>query len=337
MPFTIPNEADAGNTNQAEPDAVDFDILTFAAKATGIVDGCAVTAQGIPDMTVAVAAGTVSIAGTMLLVTAANGTITAADATNPRFDLVSINTSGTIVVTAGTAAASPVFPAHPADDVVLAAVYVAANDTAIGSTEITDKRVMVGSRSGGPSGSVLYQSGTSFCPLFSDNEVGTVVSNHIANRFYSWGFVLNSDVQVDALSLEVRVAGVAFARIGIYEGDAASMEPKTLIVDSGALDCSTTGLKTGTVTAFTLKAGVLYFIGFLTDQTNATWSPRAAAANPRSMRQINGWTRGTNLHGGAYISSNPLITYGALPDPITGTTTWSIALGTVPYFVLDVV
>ena len=105
MAFTIPNQADAGVSAQAEVDSVDFDILAAAYNGNGVVSGCAVTAQGTPDMTVAVASGVVSIAGVIYSVTGANGTITTAHASNPRFDLVSINTSGTIVVTAGTAAA----------------------------------------------------------------------------------------------------------------------------------------------------------------------------------------------------------------------------------------
>ena len=45
MPFTIPNEADAFNANQAEPDSVDFDILTFGSGVTGVFAGCAGTAH----------------------------------------------------------------------------------------------------------------------------------------------------------------------------------------------------------------------------------------------------------------------------------------------------
>lgn len=141
--FTIPNVADAFAPAQAQVDKVDLDVIVAGIKGTGVVSGCAVTAQGSPDMTVAVAAGTVRVGQTVIDVTAGNATITTAHATNPRFDLVVVNNSGTKSVTAGTAAASPVYPAIPANSVVLAVVYVPANDTTIASTQIVDKRVLV--------------------------------------------------------------------------------------------------------------------------------------------------------------------------------------------------
>ena len=143
MAFSIPNEADAGNPNQAEVDKVDIDILVAGIDGTGVVSGCAVTAQGTPDMTVAVASGSVIVAGTTATVSSGNVTVGTADATNPRFDLITVNNAGTKACTAGTAAANPVFPAIPADSVVLAAIYVPANDGDIDADQIIDKRVSV--------------------------------------------------------------------------------------------------------------------------------------------------------------------------------------------------
>ena len=143
MAFTIPNEADAFSANQAEPDSVDFDILVAGYSASGVLSGCAVTAQGTPDMTVAVASGFVIVAGVVAAVTGANATIGAADGSNPRFDLITINNSGTIATTAGTASSNPVFPAIPASSIVLASIYAPATDTAIETNQITDKRVFV--------------------------------------------------------------------------------------------------------------------------------------------------------------------------------------------------
>lgn len=141
MSFTIPNLGDAGFPDQAEPDAQDFRIVTDASSLTGVVSGCAVTAQGSPDMTVAVAAGTVLVAGVLKTVSSGNVTISAADGTNPRFDLVVADSTGAKQRRGGTAAANPVFPAPSAGDVVLAAVYVPASDTTINSNQIVDKRI----------------------------------------------------------------------------------------------------------------------------------------------------------------------------------------------------
>ncbi|MFO0773703.1 MAG: hypothetical protein U0172_03445 [Nitrospiraceae bacterium] len=140
--FTIPNLADAAFSAQAIPDKVDLDILAAGARGDGVLSGAAVTAQGSPDMTLAVAAGVVKIGDKLASVSAGNVTITTANATNPRFDLVVVNDAGTKSVTAGTAAANPAYPAIPSTSVVLAAVYVPANDTAIQSNQIVDKRVL---------------------------------------------------------------------------------------------------------------------------------------------------------------------------------------------------
>lgn len=142
--FTIPNVSDAFDAKQSEVDKVDLDILVAGQRGDGVISGAAVSAQGTPDMTVAVASGVVKVGATVVSVSSGNVTIPTAHATNPRFDLVVVSDTGTKSVTAGTAAAAPVFPAIPASSVVLASVYVPANDTAIQSNQITDKRVLLG-------------------------------------------------------------------------------------------------------------------------------------------------------------------------------------------------
>jgi len=251
MPFTIPNEADAGAADQAEPDSVDFDILAFGAKATGVVDGCAVTAQGVPDMTVAVAAGSVSIAGRQVAVAAADGTITAADGTNPRFDLVSINTAGTIVVTVGTAAASPVFPAHPANVVVLAAVYVPASDTAIGATQIIDKRMMLASTNFNRFVDGKYYA---FGQGQSTQSTGTVT---FQNVLLCWPLWIPQAVSIDGCFFYNNAITTGLLRVGLYSSGADGL-PETVLADSGDIDVATVGYKTGAWTAVTVGPGLVW-------------------------------------------------------------------------------
>lgn len=148
MPFTIPNRPDAAFEAQSGPDKVDFDILAAGTAGTGVEtdSDCEVTAQVAPDMTVAVASGTVHFLGTVATVTGDDVTVTAADPTDPRFDLIVATIfegAGTPDIVTGTPAQNPVFPALPADAVPLAAVYVPAGDTAINSNQIVDKRVVV--------------------------------------------------------------------------------------------------------------------------------------------------------------------------------------------------
>lgn len=65
----------------------------------------------------------------------------AADATNPRIDLIQVHTtSGAVTLKAGTAAATPAAPVPDADNLAIASVLVPANDTAITTSQITDRR-----------------------------------------------------------------------------------------------------------------------------------------------------------------------------------------------------
>lgn len=66
------------------------------------VTGCAVTAQGTPNMTVAVASGTVLVANVLATVSAANVTITAADLFLDRIDAIVSDNTGTLSAIVGT-------------------------------------------------------------------------------------------------------------------------------------------------------------------------------------------------------------------------------------------
>ena len=139
--FNIPNSADAEHVSQAQPDSRDFSgILVPAFQGTGIITGCAVTAQGAPNMTVAVAAGQIAVGGTAAVVTGGNVAITAADPTNARFDLICVDNTGAKTAVAGVPAVAPVFP-DPAGKVVIAAVRVPAGVASINAAKIVDKRV----------------------------------------------------------------------------------------------------------------------------------------------------------------------------------------------------
>jgi hypothetical protein len=143
-----------------------YDRLTQQAlyATTGIIgnSSLAVTANSPAGMSVLVASGWAAIVGTtttnMGVYTLFNDaqetlTITTADATNPRIDLVcatvrdafysGANNDVIFQVIAGTPAGSPVAPALPANSISLATVAVAAGATVINSGDITDTRVEV--------------------------------------------------------------------------------------------------------------------------------------------------------------------------------------------------
>jgi hypothetical protein len=114
-----------------------------------VLTGLLVEAQASPDMTVKSAAGW-AISDARIWNPAADTSIAiaAADATNPRIDLVCVNASGAVVSSSedaackGTAEAVPSAPATPAHYVKLAEISVPATDTTISSGQITDSRTL---------------------------------------------------------------------------------------------------------------------------------------------------------------------------------------------------
>src|SRR3990172_6542588 len=125
--FTIPDKGEGDNDLQSILFQEYLEVLVAGIDGMNcVLSGLVVT--GGADMTPAVAKADVTI-----------GT---ADATNPRLDLIVVTSAGALAVRAGTAAASPKPPARTANDVVIAVVYVPANDTAIATTQCIDMRVM---------------------------------------------------------------------------------------------------------------------------------------------------------------------------------------------------
>lgn len=118
--------------------------LTASNSDGVVVTGGAVTAQGSPDQTVAVAAGELwnrgdgkyvsIVADAALAASAAHGSLA-------RVDIVQVDLdTGVASYKSGTAAASPVAPAPDSNKVAIANVARAATDNTIASGDITDVR-----------------------------------------------------------------------------------------------------------------------------------------------------------------------------------------------------
>lgn len=131
--------------------------LGVTSSSTGCIGGgqhttvLKVTAQGTPDLTVRIAAGTCFIAG--IFTGDSDGVATlsgfAAPSANPRIDIVQIANDGTITRKAGTENASPTAPTVDANNMKLAEVYCRVGMTSVKNTDdssngyITDSRVFV--------------------------------------------------------------------------------------------------------------------------------------------------------------------------------------------------
>ena len=134
----------------------------FRTSGVLLASDLQVTQSSVAAMSVQIAAGWGNIIGTtqsnmgayqFYNDAAATATITTADLTNPRIDLICItvrdayytgaNNDVIINVVAGTPAGSPAVPATPANSLVLAQVAVAALATTIVNANITDLRQVV--------------------------------------------------------------------------------------------------------------------------------------------------------------------------------------------------
>lgn len=124
---------------------VDETTIAIVSGGGGVFAGGAVTAQGTPDQTVAVSAGSIITPEGKRY--AFNGVsalaATAADVTNPRIDIVYVASDGVVTYLAGTAAASPSQPATPSNGTLLASIARAANDNTIATGDITKKRAFI--------------------------------------------------------------------------------------------------------------------------------------------------------------------------------------------------
>jgi len=147
-------------SHPAENDRLSMQAI-FATTGTIGANSLQVTQNSTPGMTVFVASGWAAIVGNyqsnMGVYTIYNDatttlTVTAANPSNPRIDLVCATVSDayytgssnsvTFQVIAGTPAVSPVAPSLPTNSIALAQVAVAAGATQILNANITDQRVL---------------------------------------------------------------------------------------------------------------------------------------------------------------------------------------------------
>lgn len=172
MGYIIPNASSplASVLDQSEPDSGDF--VALGDRKTGVVSGCAVTAQASPTAYVDVASGEVISNGFYYSVSSGSIDLTAGTAGSARFDIVVIDSSGTLTKRLGTAGVNPTFADLQSGDVFLAAVYRAAgtSDT-VTSSRIIDKRIFVPSNTA-RSGAVAPSGGS-----VGDTYINTSVSS----------------------------------------------------------------------------------------------------------------------------------------------------------------
>jgi microcystin-dependent protein len=207
MPLIVPNATDIGTLfgalDQAEPDALDFQIL--GDRSTGVLSGCAVSAS---SGVVSVTEGHVAIQGVVHDVSSISplGMPTPPTSTNTRFDLVVARLSGSstsiVVVQGPESTTNPTFPptpsrmstttgvnvltyVNPATDVVLAAIFRNGSAT-ITNSAIVDKRVNVPSTTSLRGDNVPSSAIGSNGDFYYKNTVGPSSSGVYVKRDGSW-------------------------------------------------------------------------------------------------------------------------------------------------------
>jgi len=193
--------------------------------ASGVVRSADLAVTASSGMNLSVAAGWAAILGTYQTNMgtymayndgAATATITTADPSNPRIDVVCITVndaaysgslnSVAINVVKGTAAGSPTVPSTPTNSIALAQVAVAAGATSITSGNITDVRVRAqiieptisSASSTAVPVRIVLNSGQTANALQIINSSGTVL-----NGFDSSGNLLGGSVNVASLEYEI--------------------------------------------------------------------------------------------------------------------------------------
>lgn len=200
----------------------------------GVLTECAVTAQVSPNMTVAVAAGSVINANIAATVTAQNATITAADATLDRIDTLTVGNTGTVTVNAGTPAATPIAP--DSADVEIAQVYVYSQANANYTGTIVSS-VIQDTRRYALIHTSPYRLTNQWYPAVETTSAVAAIS--VLNDMLLQPLFVAKDLSVKtiAVGLKSNYAAGAVARLGIYSDDGAGS--LSLLVDAGTVAMNT--------------------------------------------------------------------------------------------------
>ncbi len=194
MAWTLPDKGEAVSPFQSVLFQEYLDALVEGISGKNcVLSGLAVT--GNANLAPSVAKGAVLSNGILYAVAANTVTIGAADATNPRIDLIVVTSAGALAVRAGTAAAFPKPPARTANDVIIAAVYVPATATSLATANCVDMRVM---REQGPI--TIYKT------TAAETTNTTAAAVHVLNKAGS-GVVIPNGLFLAGKQLRVRLGG----------------------------------------------------------------------------------------------------------------------------------
>jgi len=161
----------------------------------------------------------------------------------------------------------------------------------------------------------------------SDNTNTLTATNHSTPSVFLVPLPIHKTIVIDQIAVEVTSAGAVGStlRFGIYNGDATTVVPTTLVVDSGDISAATIGVKTFTPgTAITLTPG-LYFTAFTTSSASAHGIRSLTTTN---FAQVIGLTAAGGTSLGTYINGTRAA-YGALPANASSLTALNPTIGNI--------
>ena len=161
----------------------------------------------------------------------------------------------------------------------------------------------------------------------SDNTNTLTATNHSTPSVFLVPFPVHKTLVIDQIAVEVTSAGAVGSnlRFGIYNGDATTVVPTTLVVDSGDISAATIGVKTFTPgTAITLTPG-LYFTAFSTSSATAHGIRSLTTTN---FAQVIGLASAGGTSLGTYINGTRA-SYGALPANASSLTALNPTIGNI--------
>lgn len=227
-------------------------------------------------------------------------TITTANSTNPRWDLIvatvndsyySGSTDNVVYqVIAGTPASSPTVPSTPQNSIALAKVYVAAGATAINTADITDLRVIVttnlpiGDITGVTAGTGLTGGGTSGAvTLAIDSTVATLTGSQtltnktLTSPSISGATITTSTLTSPKINLGINPQTSAYTTVAGDDGKLVTMTSSSTANVTLAASLYNTGAQ---VTVSRMGSGAVSIVG----DTGVTVVSTGATASAPSLR-----------------------------------------------------
>jgi hypothetical protein len=227
-----------------------------------------------------------------------------------------------------------VLPALPANSLALAAVDVPANATTITAGEIIDKRIdSLGSTLTATSSPAEYfrQAGTSPWTRYylagGPMQIATAATSDLEGNgvLHAVPYVSGRGGTIDRLAIyqATQQAGQNM-RLGIYKATSSTnLYPDALILDSGNIDMTGTGIKEWSGTQVLLADTLYWFVHFHGGTTNTPkWYYAIGADSTPSP--IFGQGSGTDFYAASPRAIKVAQTFGALPVTFPASATFTV-------------